>query len=60
MNWIPETRYVHQKYLTASESPGTSVLKVKMPAIFTFNNRPATDIALPETYGRKKEFGKKR
>jgi len=54
MNWIPETRQVHQKNLTASESTETSVLKVKISAIFTFNNRPATDIELLETYGRKK------
>jgi hypothetical protein len=49
MNWIPKARYVRQKNLTASESPGTSVLKVKISAIFIFNNRTATDIALPVT-----------
>jgi hypothetical protein len=45
--------------MAISESPGTSVLKVKISNIFSFNNRSTTDTAIQVTDGRKTKLDKK-
>jgi hypothetical protein len=56
INWIPKTRYVHQRTLTASESTGTSVLKDQVSVTLVSNIRPATDVTLSALTALHKEI----